>query len=314
MAFTWEPQKFTAKINTLTIGAGGNEITLGGEGILPFYTFDAPLENRPKIGVAVPDTGYDTGADGIKSFYAGAKTVVDAAKKAASMPGADFIVIVLESAHPDNGDRPAEECAALVKEIADTVDVPIVVEGCKNIEKDTILFQKVSEAVQGKNVLILSAREENYKTVAAAAGLAYAQNVGAESAVDINLAKQLNVLISQMGINPGKMAMNLGSAAAGYGFEYVASTIDRVKLAAIAQNDIMLQMPIITPVYSETWVVKESIASEEDYPEWGSVEKRGVNMEVATAAACLAAGSNAVILRHPDSVATISALIDALGV
>jgi len=108
------------------------------------------------------------------------------------------------------------------------------------------------------------------------------------------------------------MAMNLGAAAAGYGFEYVSSTIDRVKSAALAQNDTMLQMPIITPVYSETWAVKESVADEEDYPEWGSAEARAVNMEVATAAACLAAGSNAVILRHPDSVAVIAALIDAL--
>jgi len=312
MAFKQEPQKFNAKINTLTVGSGAKEIALGGENVQPFYTFDAPIENRPRIGVAISDTGYYKGIPGIDAFYAGSETALDAAKKAAAMPGADFLVISLDGAHPDSGDKSAEDCAALVKEIADAVDIPIAVEGCKNIEKDAKVFEKVSEAVQGKNVLILSAREDNYKTVGAAAGLAYAQNVGAESAVDINLAKQLNVLISQMGVKPEKMAMNLGSAAAGYGFEYVASTIDRVKAAALAQNDTMLQMPIITPVYADTWSVKEAVASEEDYPEWGSAEVRGVNIEVATAAACLAAGSNAVILRHPDSVATVSALIDAL--
>jgi len=312
MAFKPESQKFTASINALTIGRGGKEITLGGENVLPFYTFDAPIENRPKIGVAISDSGFYKGITGIDAYYEGAATAVDAAKIAASLTGADFLVICLDGAHPDNCDKSAEECAALVKEIADAVDIPIAVEGCKHIEKDAKVFEKVSEAVQGKNVLILSAREENYKGVAAATALAYSQNIGAESAVDINLAKQLNVLLSQMGIKPDKMAMNLGAAAAGYGFEYVASTIDRVKSAALAQNDAMLQMPVVTPVCSETWSVKESIASEEDYPEWGCVEARGVNMEVATAAACLTAGSNAVILRHPDSVRTISALIDAL--
>jgi len=312
MAFKQDPQKFTAKINTLTVGSGGKEIVLGGENVLPLYTFDAPIENRPRIGVAISDSGYFKGVPGIDAFYAGAGTAVEAAKKAATMPGADFLVISLDGAHPDAGDKSPEECAALVKEIAGAVDIPIAIEGCKNVEKDTKLFEKVSEAVQGKNVLILSAREDNYKGVAAAAGLAYAQNVGAESAVDINLAKQLNVLISQMGVKPDKMAMNIGSAAVGYGFEYIASTLDRVKGAALAQSDAMLQMPIVTPVYSEAWAVKESIASEDDYPDWGPAEARGVNMEVSTAAACLAAGSNAVILRHPDSVAAVSALIDAL--
>jgi len=312
MPFKQEPQKFSSKINTLIIGVGGNEIALGGENVLPFYTFDAPIENRPKIGAAISDSGYFKGVPGVEAYYEGAETAVDAAKKAVAMPGVDFLVISLDGAHPDHGDKSPEECAALVKEIADAISVPIVVEGSKHIEKDAKIFEKVSEAVQGKNILVLSAREEDYKPVAAAAGLAYAQNVGAESAVDINLAKQLNVLISQMGVKTEKMAMNLGSAAAGYGFEYVASTIDRVKGAALAQNDAMLQMPIITPVYSETWTVKESIASEEDYPEWGSAEVRGVNMEVATAAACLAAGSNAVILLHPDSVKAVSKLIDAL--
>lgn len=312
MPFKQEPQKYTARINTLDIGSDENGITLGGENVLPFYTFDAPIDNRPKIGISISDTGYHKGVPGIEAYYSGADTVIDAAIKAAATPGADFLVISLESAHPDKGDKSPEDCAALVKEIADAVDIPIAVEGCKNIEKDTRVFEKTAEAVQGKNILILSAREENYKGIAAAAGLAYTQKVGAESAVDINLAKQLNILINQMGVKTGNMAMNLGASAAGYGFEYVASTIDRVKAAALAQDDAMLQMPIVTPVYSETWVVKESVADESDYPEWGPAEKRGVNMEVATAAACLAAGSNAVILRHPDSVAAVSALIDAL--
>jgi len=312
MAFKQGNQTFSTNINSLAIGGGGKEIKLGGENVLPLYTFDAPIEHRPKVGVAISDLGYKREIPGIEAYYAGAESVVDMAKRAAAMPGADFLVISLDGAHPNNGDKSIEECAALVKDIADAVDFPIAVEGCKHIDKDSKLLEKVAEATQGKNILILSAHEENYKVIAAAAALAYEQNIAAESAVDINLAKQLNVLINLLGVRPEKMVMNLGSAAGGYGFEYVASTIERVKMAALAQDDTMLKMPIITPVYSETWVVKESIASQEDYPEWGSAEARGINMEISTAAACLAAGSNAVILCHPDSVKTVSALIDAL--
>ena len=312
MAFKREAQVFPTNINTLTIGVGDKKIALGGENVLPLYTFDAPVEHRPKIGVAISDMGYRKDIPGIKAFYEGADTFIEMAKRAAAMPGADFLVLSLDSAHPNNGDKSVEECAALVKEAADAVDIPIAVEGSKHIEKDSKLLEKVAEAAQGKNILILSAHEENYKAVATAAALAYGQNVAAESAVDINLAKQLNVLINVLGIKPEKTIMNLGSAAGGYGFEYIASTIERVKLAALAQDDAMLKMPIITPVSSETWAVKESVASQEDYPEWGSVEDRGINMEVSTAAACLAAGSNAVILCHPDSVKTISELIDVL--
>ena len=312
MAFKPVAQKFNAKINAITIGTDDKAITLGGENTLPFYTFDAPIENSPKIGIEISDSGYFKGVPGIEEYYGGSTDIVEIAKKAAAVTGADFLAISLEGAHPDGEDKSVEECVELLKKVADAVDIPIVVEGSKSIEKDSKLFEKASEALQGKNILVLSAREENYKIIAAGAGLAYGQKVGAESAVDINLAKQLNVLISQMGVRPDGMVMNLGSAAAGYGFEYVASTIDRVKAAALAQNDNMLQMPIITPVGAEVWSVKEAIVSEDDFPEWGPAEKRGINMEVSTAAACLAAGANAVILRHPESVTTVAALVKEL--
>ena len=199
-----------------------------------------------------------------------------------------------------------------MKDIADAVDLPLVIAGCKHAEKDAELLSKAAEILDGKNAVLLAAKEENYKTVGAAAGLAYKQIVGAGSAVDINLAKQLNVLLSQLGVAPASIVMNVGTAAAGYGFEYVVSTMQRVKAAALSQNDGMLQMPIVTPVASETWGVKESMASEADMPEWGDVEQRGIDMEIETAAAVLASGSNAVILKHPVSIATISKMIKEL--
>lgn len=159
----------------------------------------------------------------------------------------------------------------------------------------------------------MSATEENYKGVGAAAGMAYDHKVGAESSVDINLAKQLNVLLTQLGVKQENIVMNVGCSAAGYGYEYVASTMDRIRLAALGQNDKTLQMPIITPVCFESWNVKESVASIEDEPAWGCPEARGISMEISTASSALAGGSNAVVLRHPKSVETIKTLISELA-
>ena len=312
MPFTGKSGKFNAAIRTVEIGTGDKAVKLGGENVMPFYTFDAPIENAPKIGVMITDMGLENKPAGVKEYYAGASSFAEIAKKAEEMPGADFVVLRFEGADPNGENRSVEECVAIAKEVGDAITAPLVIEGCKNVEKDAELFAKVAEALQGKNVLIMSAREENYKGVAAAAGLAYNQKVGAESAVDINLAKQLNVLIGQLGVDPANVVMNVGSAAAGYGFEYVVSTMDRVKAAALSQGDVQLQMPIITPVADEAWNVKEAMASEADMPEWGSQEERGIDMEIETAAAVLASGSNAVILKHPASVATISKLIKEL--
>ena len=309
MAFKRVPQKFTATVNEVTIGTGEKAIKIGGENVLPLYSFDAPIENRVRVGIQITDSGYDKTVPGIAAYFAGAETMTDIAKKAAEMPGADFVVLSLEGADPNGADKPVEECVAIAKEVSDAIDCPLAIQGSKNIEKDAVLFEKVAEALQGKNVLLVSCKSENYKTISAAAAIAYNQKISAESAVDINLAKQLNVVISQMGVKPENMVMNVGSAAAGYGFEYVASTLDRVRGAALSQNDNMLQMPIITPVADEAWSVKEAVVSEDDVPEWGDRETRGIMMEVSTAAACLAGGSNALILRHPESVKTIAALI-----
>ena len=313
MAFEPKTQAFNASIAKVTIGTGDKAVTLGGVNVLPFYSFDAPIENAPKIGVEITDAGIEAYTQpALREFYAGCTTPAEMAKRVEEMPGADFVCLHLEGADPNGENKSVEECVEIAKAVAEATTLPIVVMGCKHVEKDAELFNKISEALQGKNILVLSAREENYKTVGASAALAYGQKVGAESAVDINLAKQLNVLIGQMGIASSSIVMNAGSAAAGYGYEYLASTLDRIRAAALAQSDDQLQMPIITPVSTETWGVKESIMAEADMPEWGNAEERGIEMEITTAAACLAGGSDAVIMRHPAAVKAISAMIEAL--
>ena len=313
MSFVPKKQTYNAHINEVVLGVGEKAVTIGGQNVLAFHTFDAEIANAPKIGVELTDAGMGMCTmPGEQKFYEGCATVADMAKRAAAMEGASFICLHLEGADPNGENKSVDECVALAKSVADATDMPLVIMGCKNIEKDTELFNKIAEALSGKNILVLSARDENYKAIGAGAGLAYGQKVGAESAVDINLAKQLNTVMTQLGVNAQSIVMNIGSAAAGYGFKYVASTLDRVKDAALSQSDAMLQMPIITPVSADTWGVKESIMPEADMPEWGSQEERGIEMEIVTAAAVLASGSDAVIMRHPEAIRTIAAMIGEL--
>ncbi len=313
MSFVPKKHTYNAHINEVVLGVGDKAVTIGGQNVLAFHTFDGEITNAPKIGVELTDAGMAMCTmPGEQKFYEGCATMADMAKRASAMEGASFICLHLEGADPNGENKSVDECVELAKSVADATDMPLVVMGCKNIEKDTELFNKIAEALAGKNILVLSARDENYKAIGAGAGLAYGQKVGAESAVDINLAKQLNTVMTQLGVSAQSIVMNIGSAAAGYGFEYVASTLDRVKDAALSQSDAMLQMPIITPVSADTWGVKEAIMPEADMPEWGSQEERGIEMEIVTAAAVLASGSDAVIMRHPEAIRTIAAMIGEL--
>ena len=312
MSFTPKTGAFRGAINAVTLGTGDKAIVLGGQNVLPFYTFDAAIQNAPKIGVEISDAAASWDVPGLVEFYAGCNTMADRAKKAETMEGANFICLNFESADPNGADRSVEDCVADAKAVAEVVSMPIVVMGCKNMEKDGKLFSAIAEALAGKNVLFMSAKSEDYKSVGASVALANGQKVGAETADDINLAKQLNIMLKGLNVPAESIVMNIGTAAVGYGYEYVASTLDRVRDAALKQADADLQMPIIAPVSTDTWGVKESSASEEDEPTWGCREERAISMEIATAAANLTGGADAVVMRHPAAVATIKKFVTEL--
>ena len=312
MSFEPKTGAFSGKINAVTLGTGDNAIVIGGQNVLPFYTFDAPIENAPKVGVEVSDLASQWNWPELAAFYEGCTTMVDYAKKAETIEGCDFICLNFAGADPNGANRSTAECVADAKAVAEAVSKPIVVMGSKNMEKDGELLPALAEALAGKNALFMSAKNENYKTVGASVALANGQKVGAETADDINLAKQLNIMMKGLNVNPESIVMDIGTAAVGYGYEYAASTFDRIRLAALQQGDADLQMPILAAVCNDTWGVKESSATEEDEPAWGSREERAISMEVATAAADLTGGADAVVLRHPASVATIKKFITEL--
>ena len=312
MSFEPKKQAYSARINAVTLGTGDKAIVIGGQNVLPFYTFDAPIENAPKVGVEVSHSAATWTTPGLAELYAGCTTLAEIAAKAATIPGVDFLALNFAAADPNGANRSTEECVADAVAVAAATDLPLVVLGCKNIEKDTELLSKIAEALQGKNALFMAAKNENYKTVGASVALASGQKLGAETADDINLAKQLNIMLKGLNVNPESIVMDIGTAAVGYGYEYAASTFDRIRLAGLAQGDPDLKMPILAVPSVDAWGVKEATASEEDEPAWGCQEERAISMEVSTAAADLVGGADAVVLRHPAAIATIKKFITEL--
>ncbi|ADL07573.1 acetyl-CoA decarbonylase/synthase complex subunit delta [Thermosediminibacter oceani] len=310
MTYKKPVQKFSGKIKEITLG---ENLKLGGESVLPFYSFDGDTGNKPAIGLEIWDVyPEDWPTTIMEELGDKAKKPAEWAKFCEEKYKPDFICLRFVGANQDMGDRTPEECAQIAKEVAEAVKLPLVIAGCDSNEKNGKIFTKVAEALADKNYAFLSAVEANYKEVGAAVGLAYGNIVVAESSVDLNLAKQLNILLTQLGVKWEKMLMNPGTSAVGYGFEYVITTMDRIRLAALDQNDTTLQLPMVMPISFDTWKVKESVATEQDAPEWGDREERGIAMEISTAVGVLAAGANAVVLRHPRSLEVVREFINNL--
>lgn len=312
MPFEAKKQAYHGTIGSVTLGTGENAITLGGQSVLPFYGFDAPIPNEPKIGVEISDIAVERELPELSEFYAGCTDMAQRAARAAQMDGCDFICLSFASADPNGENRAVADCVRDAVAVADAVSKPIAVMGCRNAEKDIALFSEIAHTLPGRNILFLSAKEETYFQLAEAISPDSGHKLCAETADDISLAKQLNILLRGASVPASNTVMNIGTAAVGYGYEYVASTLDRIRLAALEQNDENLQLPIVAPVASDAWEVKESTASEEDEPSWGEREERGISMEITTAAANLTGGADAVILRHPAAVAAVKKWIDAL--
>jgi len=302
---------YDAHIAAVTFGVGDSAVTLGGENVMPLQSFDGPIASRPAIGLEIDDVGIPDGLPELAAFYKNANTVADQVCRASELPEADFVALKFSSALPTGADRSVDECVEVARAACALCGKPLVVEGCRNSQKDRDLFEAIAKALQGESLLLLSADIDNYENVVKAA-VAHGHAVGLDAPLDADWAKHLHSLVEKLGVPASSLVVNLGSAAAGYGFEYVASTIEYAKTAALMQGDDLLRMPVVTSVAGEAWSVKESVVPQDEFPEWGPAEARGIQMEIATATACLAAGSNAVILKHPQSARTVSALVESL--
>ncbi len=308
MAF--EPVKKVWPGKIREVGLGGT-VTVGGESALPFHQFEGRTANRPVIALEVPDRNPGDWIDPVKEPYGDVlDDPVAWAKKSVEAYGADLICLNLRSAHPDRGDRSPEDCAELVRSVIDAVDVPLIIKGPGPSPKQNEVLPKCGEAAEGKVCLLASAVEDHYQTLVAAAQ-AYGHSIVAESPIDVNMAKQLNILITEMNFPPERIMIDPLTGGLGYGLEYTYSVMERIRLAALG-GDAMLQMPMICFVGEETWRVKEAKTPTEEEPRWGDQRSRAVFWEVATAVPLLLSGAGILVLRHPAAAATVREAIGEL--
>lgn len=310
MAFEVPKETSESKIREVPLGTG--DVKVGGENVLPFYLFEGTMPNRPLIAVDVfddnPQTWSPVVAEPLKDVIS---DPVAWARKAQDEWGADLIALRLKSTDPKGDDKPADEAAQTAKAVVEAVDIPVIVYGAEDAEKDGEVLKAAAIATEGKNVVLGPALEDNYKTIGAAA-LGYKQTVAAKTPIDVNLAKQLNILLSNLGVDVGKIIIDPTTGALGYGLEYSYSVMERLKIAALRQDDGMTQMPLLADVGVETWKAKEAKAPAADEPAWGDESKRGVLWEILTATCLLMAGADIVIMRHPDAIKTVRKVIDSL--
>ena len=305
-------EAYSSTVNEITLGGDGRRtITIGGAGTVPYGGEREATGHRPRIALDVldappadwPDTLADAWQDVLDDPAAWATKAVDEI-------GADLVCVKFEGIDPDTGDRDADHAVDVTKQVMEAVDVPLILWGCGNDEKDNEVMPKVSEAAKGENVLIGTVMEDNYKSLTA---IAMADNhfLIAEAPLDINIAKQVNVLISDMGFPLERVVMYQSTGGLGYGMEYAYSIQERERLAALSGDNLMA-MPVICDCGYESWRAKEAKAPADDFPQWGDERRRGPLWEAVTAIDLLQSGVDIVRLRHPEAVARVRAWIDGL--
>lgn len=313
MAFEIPKQIYSGAIKPVTIGKGDKAITLGGETSYPFYLFEGKMPHPPRIAMEVWDTdpGEEWAAPCYEPFKDVAKDPVAWAQKCIKDFGAEAIALILVSTDPNGQNAPAEAAAATAKKVAAAIDVPLIVYGSGSVEKDAEVLPAVAEACQGFNLILGPVQDKNYKKIGAAC-LGYNHTVIAFSPIDVNLAKQLNILLGQLGVKDSHILVDPTTGGLGYGLEYTYSVMERDRMAALTQEDEKLQLPIINYLGQEVWKVKECKLSEAEAPHLGDQAKRGILMEAITAVDLLLAGADLLIMRHPEAVKLAKEIVKEL--
>jgi acetyl-CoA decarbonylase/synthase, CODH/ACS complex subunit delta len=311
MTLNLKPKSWPAGLREVRLGAGSRiPLTIGGATGLPLHTFEATLPHRPVLALEVTDVDPRGWPAAVRAPWDGVLgQPAAAARRAVSELGADLVMLHLAGTHPDRGDRTPDDAVADVRAVLDAVRCPLIVKGPGAGAKQNAVLSRVAEAASGEGLVLHSACPEDYKTLAAVA-VAYGHVLVAESPIDINIAKQLSILLSEASVDLGKVLIDPLTGGLGYGLEYTYSVMERIRLAALA-GEAMLSSPVVCLVGEEAWKAKEAKTPRAKEPLWGDEGARGVHWEVATALPLLLGGADVLVLRHPEALARIRRQLDA---
>ena len=302
-------QDYSGAIREVTLGNGDNAITVGGSTSMPFYLFEGEMKHKPLVAMEILDVRPEW-PDTLSQYFDDVMdSPVDWAKKCVDEYGADALNIWLIGTDPNGEDRSSSDAAKDAAAVIEAVDVPIIVWGCGNSEKDTETLREVTSLIGDKKVCLAPLEDANYRAIGATA-MAFQHPIVAASPIDVNLAKQLNILLENLGVSLDTVLMDPSIGALGYGIEYTYSVMERIRFAALTQQDEKLQVPIICNLGREVWKTKEVGLPTDDM--LGDQEKRGIMMEVMTATCMLMSGGEVLVMRHPKAINMTKSLINGL--
>ncbi len=318
MPLTLPLRTWPGTIREVTLGRtaekGGTRtptLTIGGQKALPFHHFEGAIPHRPVIAFEIPDIDPVHWPQTVREPYREVLgRPVAWAKLAVEKLGARLICLNFLGAHPDKQNRSVSECVDQFQEVLHAVGVPIMVQGYGPGEKNSELLARCAEVARGEGIVLASAVAEHYKTLAAAT-IAYDCLLVAETPIDVNLAKQLNILLTDMNVPAERILMDPLTGGLGYGFEYTYSVMERIRLQALG-GDGLMQMPFVNFISQETWKTKEVKVPEAHEPMWGPETDRGVLWEAITAHGLLLAGSDLLVMRHPRAIQLVEKALDEL--
>ncbi len=319
MALELLKEKWQGKICEVSIGANKSEggsrshtLKLGGQSTLPFLSAEGTAPNKPQVAFEIWDVAPSDWPEELAGNFKDVFSDPLAwAEKCVKTYKAQSLCIRLMGSHPDFGDKKPEAQAKLISSLLKKVSAPLIILGCGDDEKDNAVLSACCEAAKGEKCLVGSAVQDNYKTLTAAV-LADGHSIIAESPIDINIAKQLNILISDMGLGLERIVINPTVGALGYGLEYTYSIMERARLSALA-GDKMMGLPFVCMVGQESWRAKEARASSSEFPYLGPEKDRGIIWEAMTAAALIQAGGDLLVMRHPSAVEKVNKYIEELS-
>lgn len=317
MAVEIPKEKWTGTVREVTLGAtaaeGGTRshtVTVGGETSLPFLWFEGEMPHRPVVGVEIKDRKPDDWSPLLTRVWGDAMNDPGDWAKAAEEAGADLIVLTFCLTGPDGEENTAANARAAVRRVLDATGLPVSVSGPGQAEIDNELIVAVAEEAAGERLLLGLCEDRNYRTIVAAA-LGHGHLVQARTAMDVNLAKQLNILINDMQLALDRIVMDPTTGALGYGIEYGYSVMERLRVAAL-QGDRMTQLPMMVTPGEEAWKTKESKVGEGVPEAWGDWEERAISWEMLTATSLIESGADIVVVRHPECVRRVQAMIDVM--
>jgi CO dehydrogenase/acetyl-CoA synthase delta subunit len=294
--------KYSGKIREIKLGKRGCEVVVGGQTAYNFYSFEGSMPHPPKLALQVLDIEPEEWApEALEPYKDVLGDPVAWATKCVDEFGADIVCLWLTGTDPNGKNLPAEHAAQVARNVAEAIHVPLIVWGVSSDEKNTEVLKAVAESCADFNVVLGPVTEHNYKQIGAAA-IAYKHTVAANTPIDVNLAKQLNILLENLGVPNDRILIDPTTGSVGYGLEYCYSIMERIRQAALTQNDDKLQYPIINNIAEEVWKTKEAKVGSDENPRLGNPAMRGVNLEAITALSVLQAGSDVLILRHPKTL------------